>query len=442
MSSSFEPFRSHRDRFLQALGRVQGAALVFSGAPKLKCGDTEYRFRPDSDFWYLTGLEEPHAALLCLPPGPERPRGESVLFLRERKPEEELWTGARLGVQAAPAALGLERAFPIGEWSKRLGELLRGYRRLYYRTGLDEARDRQVLALLAALRANSRAELVAPTELVDLADVLHEQRLFKTPFELERMRAAAALTARAHRRAMAEVGRATNEREVDALLAYEFRRGGAWGSAYTNIVAGGANACTLHYHANEAPLKSGELLLVDAGAEVDGYACDLTRTFPIDGRFSEAQRALYEVVLAAQLAGIAAATVEHTLQDVHRASVSELARGLARLGLLAGTPEEIVKAETYRRFYMHRTSHWLGLDVHDCGAYVVGGEPRALEPGMVLTVEPGLYVSPEAADVDRRWRGIGIRIEDDVLVTAQGPEVLTAAAPKTVAEIEAACAGH
>ncbi len=433
-------FSEHRRRFLDSLQRLGAAALIPAGVPKLRNGDSEHRFRPESDFFYLTGFGESHCTLLLLPAQGQGGKSESVLFLREKKLDEEIWTGERLGVAAAPAALGVERAFPVDQLQARVAELLRGYQRLVYRTGGDEARDRWVNTLLANLRSNSRSVKPSPTQVLDVSEVLHEQRLFKTPGEIERLRRAAAITALAHSAAMRAARGAKNECEIDALLAYEFRRQGATGSAYTNIVAGGKNALTLHYHDNDQPLEAGDLLLVDAGAEYGGYAADVTRTFPISGRFSPVQRELYEVVLAAQAAGIAACTSEHTIAQVHERTVAELVRGLAELGVLPGGAQEILRSESYKQLYMHRTSHWLGLDVHDCGAYVQQGAARRLEPGMVLTVEPGLYVRPGSDNVDPRWHGIGIRIEDDVLVTAGAPEVLTRAAPKSVDAVEAACA--
>ncbi len=433
------PFIAQRQRFFDYLRTRRAAALIPGGVPKLRNGDSEHRFRVESDFWYLTGFAEPHCTLLLLPGLADGAEDQAILFLREKKPEEEVWTGKRLGLEKAPELLGVSRAFPSAEWSSRLSALLLGYERLCYRSGQDEARDRAVLGALAALRNAARGAKPVPTELFDTAEGLHELRLFKSPAELAWMREAARITAAAHLAAMGQVAQARNECEIDALLSYEFRRRGAWASAYNNIVAGGANACTLHYNDNDAPLEQGRLLLIDAGAEYMGYACDVTRTLPIGGRFSDEQRALYEIVLGAQAVGIAACTTASRFDDVHTKVVDALARGLSAAGVFAGDAAEIVSCGQLKALYMHRTSHWLGLDVHDAGKLAHEGLSRRLEPGMVLTVEPGLYVRPGEPSVDPRWHGIGIRIEDDVLVTAGAPEVLTAAIPKSVNEVEAAC---
>jgi Xaa-Pro aminopeptidase len=429
--------REHRRAFLERLAERHAAAVVFTATSKLRNGDAEHRFRPDSDFWYLTGFAEAEAVLV-LRPGTNGDEPRSVLFLRDKDPEKEVWTGRRLGVAAAPAALGVDAAFPVGALRERLGDLLRGHARVVYRTGQDERRDREVLDVLDELRRTVRGAPV-PVELVDPAAMLHEQRLVKGAAELECMRRAADVSREAHLAAMAAARPGAGEHEIDALLEYTFRRRGSTGPAYTNIVAGGANACILHYVENDRRLRDGDLLLVDAGAEWDYYASDVTRTFPVNGRFSPEQRALYEVVLDAQKRGVEAVRPGATMHQVHEVAVRRLCAGLGRLGLLHD-PEKALETGAYRRFYMHRTSHWLGLDVHDCGATFTEAGPRPLVPGMVLTVEPGVYVAPDDETVDARWRGIGIRIEDDVLVTADGREVLTAAIPKEVEALEAACA--
>jgi Xaa-Pro aminopeptidase len=339
-------------------------------------------------------------------------------------------------VLAAPSELGVDAAHPIGELWNKLPELLRNYERLAYRTGQDEARDREMLAMLARMRSQTRANWTAPQEVLDTAPVLHELRLIKSPAEIEVMRRAAAITAEAHLAAMRAARPGVRENEIEALIEYTFRRRGATAPAYGTIVAGGDHACTLHYVRNDAVLRGGDLLLIDAGAEFECYASDVTRTFPVSGRFSAEQRALYQVVLEAQLAGIARVRPGAAFGDVHDAALRKLIGGLIALGLLGGPLEDELKKDDYKRFYMHRTSHWLGLDVHDCGVYVQNGASRRLEPGMVLTVEPGLYVAADEERVEPRWRGIGIRVEDDVLVTATGGEVLTAAIPKSIAELE------
>jgi Xaa-Pro aminopeptidase len=433
-------YRENRARFLARL-EAEGAAAVLPTAPqRTRNHDTEYLFRPDSDFWYLTGFDEPGAALVLLPRGPLRERSESVLFLREKKAEEEVWTGRRLGLDAAPGALGVDRALSIEELWKTLPDLLEGAERIVWRGGLDEARDRAMMGVLNTLRQRPRNLPPRPAALLDPAPLLHEQRLFKSPGELELMRRAASISCAAHAAAMGAARPGMREHELDALISYCFRSRGAGGEAYPNIVAAGANACILHYRASSAELKDGELVLVDAGCELECYASDITRTYPVGGRFSEEQRALYEIVLDAQLAALAAVKPGATIVGVHEVALDVLVRGLLELGLLEGSPQQVLESGSYRRFYMHRTSHWLGLDVHDCGAYAHEGRSRALEPGMVLTIEPGLYVAPDDETVEARWRGIGIRIEDDALVTERGADVLTAAAPKTVGDVEQACA--
>ncbi len=430
--------REHRQRFLDLLAAENAAAVVLTGDPPRRNGDSEYRFRPESDFWYLTGFREPGAALVLLP---GREQGRSVLFLRDKDPEQEVWTGRRLGVAAAPEALGVDEARPIEELWGTLPDLLVGHEKLIYTVGLDEQRDREMLHVLEALRTKRKRGSIAPDELLDPDDSLHELRLFKTAPELERMRRAAAITVEAHGEAMRAARPGVNESELDALLEYTFRRRGGTGAAYSNIVAGGANACILHYVENDQPLRDGDLLLIDAGCEYDYYASDVTRTFPVNGTFTPDQRALYEVVLAAQHAGIAASRPGRTANDVHEAALDVLVDGLLELGLLAGTRAEVKESGAYRRFYMHKTGHWLGLDVHDCGAYYDGETPRPLQPGIVHTIEPGLYVAPDDDTVDARWRGIGIRIEDDVLVTDGEPDVLTGALPTDPDEIERLCRG-
>jgi len=430
----------HRARFLERLEEEGAAAVIPTATPKVRNHDNEFLFRPESDFWYLTGFDEPGAVLVLLPRGAARERSQSVLFLRERKPEEEVWTGRRLGVEAAPRVLGVDRALPVDELWKELPDLLEGYERIVWRTGRDETRDRSMLGVLETLRNRPRNLPPRPAALLDPAPLLHELRLFKGPGELEHMRRAAAISAEGHLAAMAAARPGLREYELDALLSYCFRRRGAEGEAYPNIVAAGANACVLHYRASAAELRAGELVLIDAGCEVECYASDITRTFPVDGRFGAEQRALYEVVLAAQLEALAAVAPGATIVGVHEVALGVLVRGLLELGLLKGSQQEALETQSYRRFYMHRTSHWLGLDVHDCGAYSHAGRSRGLEPGMVLTIEPGLYIAPDEATVEPRWRGIGIRIEDDALVTPQGHEVLTHGVPKAAREVEQACA--
>lgn len=430
------PHPTHRDRLLASLDHDGAAAVFFSGAEKTRNGDSTYRFRPESDFYYLTGFREPDAALVLLPRGEER----AVLFLRPKDREAEIWTGRRLGVDAAPEALGVNAAHPFDELWERLPALLLGHTGVVHDLGVDEARDRGMNEALLRTGVHARSGAVVPEKWIQPRRHVHELRLRKSEAELATMRRAAAITTGAHRAAMAAAAPGKNECELDALFASTFRRHGGTGCAYTSIVAGGAGACILHYVENDRDLVAGELCLIDAGCEFDFYAADVTRTFPVDGTFTEPQRALYQVVLDAQVAAIEHARPGVTFRSVHDLAVRRLAEGLVELGLLAGPAERAIEEETYRAFYMHRTGHWLGLDVHDCGAYYHEEKSRVLEPGMVMTVEPGLYVA-EDADVDARWRGIGIRIEDDVVLTTEGTEVLTSGAPKTVEEVEAACRG-
>ncbi len=424
------------------MARERAAAIIATAPHRIRNHDAEYRFRPGSDFVWLTGFAEPESVLVLLPALTHDARPRSVLFLRPKDRDREIWNGRRLGIEAAPAQLAVDEARDIAQLWTDMAALLKGYERIVYTTGIDEGRDREVLAVLSRLRATAKVAAPPPLALLDPAPFLHELRLFKDAGELDVMRRAARITRDAHTAAMAAARPGVNEREIDALLDHTFRRLGGTGAAYTNIVAGGANACILHYVENDQPLRDGDLLLVDAGSEVDWYASDVTRTFPVSGRFSADQRAVYEVVLDAQLAAIAAVEPGAAFDAPHRAALKVLCAGLVRLGILAGTAEDALANESFKRFYMHRTSHWLGLDVHDCGAYLADGVQRALEPGMVLTIEPGLYLAPDDESIDARWRGIGVRIEDDVLVTRDGHEVLTHDIPKSVADVEAACAGR
>ncbi len=429
-------FQAHRERFLERLAAENAAAIIPAGATKIRNHDSEYRFRPRSDFYYLTGFREPDAVLVLAPACAE---AQQVLFVNEKDREAETWTGRRLGTAAAPAALGVQRAHPIGELSARLAELLPGHARIVHGFGEDPAFDSELLGTVNALQQKSRALRPAPRQWVEPALWLHELRLRKDEAELACMRAAARVSAEAHRAVMATARPGVNEGELDGLLDYTFRRRGGTGSAYGNIVAGGAGACILHYRENDRPLVQGELCLVDAGCEWDFYASDVTRTFPVGGRFSDEQRALYEIVLRAEEAAIARVRPGATHDEVHETALAVLVDGLLALGLLTGTRAQVLAEHGYRRFYMHRTGHWLGLDVHDCGQYTLEGAPRPFEPGMVTTVEPGLYIAPDDESVEARWRGIGIRIEDDVLVTPGGHEVLTCDVPKSVADVEALC---
>jgi Xaa-Pro aminopeptidase len=419
-----------RDALRSRMGR--GIALIPTAPARVRNRDSEYSYRFDSYFYYLSGFQEPESVLVLI--AGDAPK--SILFCRRRDPGRELWDGVRSGPEGAKAALGLDEAYPIETLDEKMPALLANQPVLHYAPGNDPAWDARVMTWLNEVRSQARAGVAGPTEIRDLRTPLDEMRLVKDDSELAVMRRAAAISVAAHERAMRATRPGRSEYEIEAELLYEFRRRGSQYPAYTPIVAGGANACILHYRENSARLAEGEMLLIDAGCELDGYASDVTRTFPVSGKFSRAQKDLYELVLAAQNAAIAAVKPGNRWDEPHNAAVQTLARGFVDLGLCAGPVEQVIQTEDYRRFYMHRTGHWLGLDVHDAGEYKTGGEWRRLEPGMTLTVEPGCYVRPAEGVPEAFWN-IGVRIEDDVAVTASGCEVLTAGAPKTVRELEA-----
>ena len=424
-------YQRRRRELMQLMG---GGIAVFPTAPEAtRNSDVLYPFRPDSDFYYLTHFPEP-AAVAVLVPG--RPQGEFILFCRERDPEKETWNGRRRGLEGAVQVYGADDAFPIDDIAEILPGLLEDQDRIYCNMGRYLDFDNRLLKWVNEIRTKVRTGISAPGGIIDVGHVLHELRLVKRKEEIQTMKHAARVSASAHCRAMRACSPDKNEFEIESELEYEFRKGGAHSPAYPSIVAGGANACILHYTDNCDRLEDGELLLIDAGAEIDCYASDITRTFPINGRYSGEQRALYDVVLLAQEAAIDQILPGTTWNRPHEAAVRVLTEGLVDLGLLVGPIDALIEDHRYRRFYMHRTGHWLGMDVHDVGDYKVGGEWRVLEPGMTLTVEPGLYVTP-TDDVDTRWHNIGIRIEDDVLVTRKGCEILTTDVPKRPEEIEA-----
>jgi Xaa-Pro aminopeptidase len=409
-----------------------GVAVIPTAPERVRNRDTHFPYRHDSYFYYLTGFQEPESVLVLLADAEPR----SILFCRERNVERETWDGFRHGPEGARERFGFDEAHPIGALDEKLPGLLADRATLWTPIGADPDWDGRVMRWLNAVRALARSGVAAPQQLHDVRAPLDEMRLVKDAQELAVMRRAASISAGAHRRAMQAARPGRNEYEIEAELLHEFRRHGAQFPAYWPIVAGGANACVLHYVANDAPLADGSLLLIDAGCELDGYAADITRTFPVNGRFSGAQRDVYEVVLAAQRAAMGEVRAGRGWNAPHDAAVKVLAQGMLDLKLLQGSLDAVLEKETYKRFYMHRTGHWLGMDVHDAGEYKRAGQWRALEPGMTLTVEPGMYLRA-AEDVPEPLRGIGVRIEDDVLVTAGECEVLTAAAPKTVADIEA-----
>jgi len=428
-----EIYARRRAALMERMG--EGVAILPAAPVHHRNGDVEYLYRPDSDLFYLTGFDEPQAVCLLIP---GRAEGPYVLFVQPRDPEREVWTGRRAGVDGAREQFAADEAHPVAEIDEVLPTYLENVERLYYTFGNDEAFDRRVVKWLNAVRGKARQGVRAPRMIVDVDELLHEMRLVKGAEEVAALERAAAITVEAHRQAMAATRPGRFEYQIRAELEYVFQRGGAHSPGYPSIVASGPNACTLHYVDNDRQMAAGDLLLVDAAAEFGYYTADVTRTWPVSGRYSGPQRDCYEVVLAAQAAAIAQVRPGHRWDAPHKAAVEVLAQGMLDLGLLSGSLSEVVENEAYKRFYMHRTGHWLGMDVHDVGDYKAGGEWRALAPGMVLTVEPGLYI-PAADDVDARFHNIGIRIEDDCLVTAGGEaRILTEAAPKTVADVEAA----
>jgi Xaa-Pro aminopeptidase len=430
-----DEFARRRRQLMKMMGK--GSIMVLpSAAEKARNSDVSYHYRPDSDFFYLTGFAEPEAVAVLIP---GRAQGDYVLFVRERDPARETWDGRRAGPEGAISDHGASDAFPIGDIEEILPGLMERCARVYYTMGLRAEFDRRVIGWVNRLKAQARSQagtgVRPPQELVALDHLLHDMRLFKSRPELDAMRQSAAIAVAAHRRAMSFARPGRMEYEVMAELLHEFRRNNA-DTSYHPIVGGGPNSCILHYHENSEQLRDGELLLIDAGCEYEMYASDITRTFPVNGRFTPEQRAVYEVVLQAQHAAIAKARPGNHWNDPHDAAVKAITQGLLKLGLLKGTLAALIREQAYRRFFMHRTGHWLGMDVHDVGAYKLGEQWRVLEPGMVLTIEPGIYIPAGTRGVAKRWWNIGIRIEDDVAITQIGNEVLTQALVKDAAAIE------
>ena len=427
---NIEAFRARRNRLLAQMER--GVAVIPTAPERARNRDTHYPYRFDSYFYYLSAFREPEAVLVLVA-GDEQ---KSILFCRDKDVEREIWDGYRHGPDGARETFAFDVAHSIGKFDEMLPDLLANQPTLFHSMGHDDAFDARIVAALNRVRANTRAGQHAPTQIRDVRAMVDEMRLIKDEHELATMRRAATISAGAHRRAMQATRPGRHEYEVEAELLHAFRRGGSEFPAYSSIVAGGANACVLHYVENDAMLNDGDLLLIDAGCELNGYASDITRTFPVNGRYSGPQRDVYQLVLAAQAAAIAEIRPGRHWNEPHDAAVRVLAQGLLDLGLLEGSLDGVLEAASYRRFYMHRTGHWLGLDVHDAGEYKLGDAWRPLVPGMMLTVEPGCYIRP-ADDVPQAFWNIGIRIEDDALVTADGCELITADAPKTIDEIEA-----
>lgn len=424
------------DRRSELMGLMEPNSIaILPAAPvRARNRDVDYPYRQDSDFYYLTGFAEPEAVLALIP---GREHGEYVLFCRERDPAMEIWDGFRAGPDGAIKHYGADDAFPISDLDEILPGLIEGRDRVYYAMGSDSEFDRKVMEWVNTIRAKVRAGAHPPGEFISLDHHLHDMRLYKSKAEIRMMKRAAEISANAHVRAMEKCVPGMMEYQLEAEYLHEFAREGARHPAYPSIVGGGANACILHYIENNAPLGDGDLVLIDAGAEFDHYAADITRTFPVNGKFSQPQKQLYIVVLQAQLAAIRAVKPGNHWNQAHEAAVKVLTQGLVKLGILSGKVSDRIADESYRKYFMHRTGHWLGMDVHDVGDYKVADEWRVLEEGMVLTVEPGLYIAKDDTEVDEQWRGIGIRIEDDVLVTAKGNSVLTKNVPKKADEIEA-----
>jgi Xaa-Pro aminopeptidase len=426
-----DEFNRRRRLLMKMIGK--GSMVILPAVPeKSRNSDVLYHYRPDSDFFYLTGFAEPEAVAVLIP---GRAHGEYVLFVRDRDPARETWDGRRAGPEGAVRDFGADDAFPIGDIDDILPGLMEHCERVHYTMGLHAEFDQRVIGWVNTLKGKSGAGVTPPQEFVALDHLLHDMRLFKSGAELAAMRHAAAIAVAAHERAMRFARPGRMEYEVMAELLHEFRRSNA-DISYHPIVGGGENACILHYHENSAELKQGDLLLIDAGCEYDLYASDITRTLPVSGRFSPAQRAIYDVVLEAQAAAIEKVRAGNHWNEPHDAAVKTITQGLVKLGILKGKVSSLIRDGAYRRFFMHKTGHWLGMDVHDVGDYKVGDQWRVLEPGMVMTVEPGIYIPAGSKGVAKKWWNIGIRIEDDVAVTRDGNEVLTAGLVKDADAIE------
>ncbi len=424
-------FKRRRQRLLELMGK--GSMAILPTAPeKNRNSNTRYPYRSDSNFYYLTGFPEPEAIAVFIP---EREQGQYILFCREKNAEKETWEGRRVGPDGAKALYGADDAFPLSELDKLVPPMIATCQRLFYPLGYVEDFDKLIMGWMNGLRRRVREGIVTPTTMVDLAYVIHELRLRKTEAELSNMRRATDISIRAHKRAMALCRPGLHEYQLAAEIEHEFAKSGCRSPAYPTIVASGANACILHHPDKYDVLQDGDLVLIDAGAELDYYASDITRTYPVNGRFNKQQKIIYELVLKAQKAAINKVYAGNRWIEPHQAAIQVITEGLKDLGILVGKVEDLIQEEAYKKFYMHRIGHWLGMDVHDGGVYKVEEEWRELKPGMVMTVEPGIYL-PAIPEVPDEWRNIGVRIEDNVLITEGGHEVLTANLPKTVWEIE------
>jgi Xaa-Pro aminopeptidase len=429
-------YSRRRKRLMDMMGD-QSVAIIPTAPVSIRNRDVEFSFRPDSDFYYLTGYSEPEAVAVLIP---DRHHGEYVLFCRERDEKMEIWNGRRAGLEGACEIYGANDAFPIEDMDDILPGLLEDRDRIYYTMGNNATFDHRVLGWVNQVRKRVRTGVKSPDEFISLNHLLHEMRLFKSRDEVALMRKAAKIAASAHKRAMSVCKPGMMEYQIEAELLHEFMRNGARSSAYPSIVGGGANSCILHYTENSDELKDGDILLIDAGAEYGNYASDISRTFPVNGTYSREQRQIYELVLDANLAAINEVKPGNHWNDPHDTAVNVLTEGLLSLGILKGKLSALIKEHAYKKYFMHRTGHWLGMDVHDVGDYKLDGEWRKLEPGMVTTIEPGLYFQPHKG-LSSKWWNIGVRIEDDVLVTRDGNEVMTRDVPKSVDEIEALMAG-
>jgi Xaa-Pro aminopeptidase len=437
--SDITEFKNRRLALMQSM--QAGIAIIPTSPEAIRNRDSHYPYRFDSYFYYLTGFKEPESLLVLIAGDVKKGQSpKSILFCRDKDMEREIWDGFRFGPAAAVTEFGFDEAYSIAQLDEILPKLLANQAKLFYSLGADAAWDARVTGWLNQLKAQVRIGVSAPDDIADVRKLLDEMRLFKSPAEQALMRRSASIAAAAHKRAMQKARSGKMEYEIEAEFLHEFYRFGAQAPAYTSIVAGGANACTLHYNANNARLNDGDLLLIDAGCELDGYASDITRTFPVNGKFSAAQKDVYELVLAAQAAAIAKVNTNSHWNTPHEAALDVLVQGFIDFGWCKGSKDAVLESGAYRQFYMHRTGHWLGLDVHDAGEYKdKAGNWRMLEAGMVLTVEPGCYIRP-AENVQEHFWNIGIRIEDDVLVTANGCDVITIEAPKSVADIESVMA--
>ncbi len=412
----------------------EDSIIILQAAPaKLRNNDVYFPYRQDSDFLYLTGFRE-HDAILVLVPGADN--GTSILFCRERDPEREMWDGRMVGLEAAVSDYGMDEAYDIKQAEGRLRDLIQDRERIFHDLGRSPLFDQRLIGWLNEFRGETRKTFHAPEEIHALDHMLHDMRVYKSREELSIMRRSAKVAIEAHQKAMQICEPGINEADIQAALLHTFTRNHCE-TSYLPIVGGGANACVLHYISNNQELHDGDLLLIDAGAEYDGYASDITRTFPVNGKFSPEQKVLYEVVLAAQAAAFEKARAGNQWQDVHDAAIRVATEGMIELGILGGSLDQELESKGYKKYYVHNTGHWLGLDVHDVGEYTIDGHSRELEPGMVLTIEPGIYIGPGASSVEACWRGVGIRIEDNVAITNDAPRILTEGLARTVDEIEA-----